>query len=154
VLATATSRPVWLGTNLLVAGLGVVWLTLASGFATGIGAALVTGDGSYVWELAAGYVGHAPAVLLVMAIAAMLFGLAPRAIGATWFALVAGLFIGFFGPIMDLPTWVENLGPFSHIAQMPLEDFVLAPVLIMSAIAAAGFAVALVAFRQRSVHSN
>lgn len=147
VLATATSRRRWSGSHLAVLALGTVGLLLVAGVALGAATAVSVGDASHLWELTVAHLAQAPAVLVLLGIAALLFGVAPRLIGATWAVLGYGMFVGFFGPLMDLPRWAHNLSPFEHVPRAPLDDLTWAPVLILTAVAAGLVAAGLAGFR-------
>lgn len=151
VLATAAGRSAWLGGYLLVLGLGIVGLLLVVGFATGAGVAISVGDAGYIWELTVAHVAHAPGVLVLLGIAALLFGTFPRAIGASWAALGYAMVVGFFGPLMDLPQWTYNISPLEHIGRAPLDPLSWPPVLILAAVAAGLVALGLAAFRRRDL---
>jgi ABC-2 type transport system permease protein len=151
LLSTPISRRRWLGTNLAVIAGGVVVITTATGVATGTGAAVVTGDAAHLWQLTAAHVGFVPAVLVVLGIAATLFGLVPSAVGATWALLAYGMLVGSFGALLDLPQVAFDLSPFQHLPQMPREDFALAPVLALGAVAAATVAAGLATFHRRDL---
>ena len=152
VLATPVSRWAWLGSHLAVVAAAVVVLTAVAGVATGLGAAIVTGDAAHIGELTAAHLNHAPAALVVLGIAAVLFAVLPRAIPATWAVIGYGVIVGTFGPLMDLDQAAYNVSPFEHAAEMPLEPFAGEPLLILTLIAAGAVAVALVAFRRRSLN--
>ncbi|MFW6203745.1 MAG: ABC transporter permease [Actinomycetota bacterium] len=154
VLATATGRSAWLGSYLGVLALGAVGLLLLAGLALGGATAVSVGDAAYAWDVAAAHLVYAPAVLVLLGAAALLFGALPRAIGATWAVLGFALIIGFFGPIMDLPQWVHNLSPFEHIARVPLEDLTWTPPLVLTALAAGLVALGLQLFRQRDLETK
>ncbi|GAB4250720.1 MAG: exporter of polyketide antibiotics [Thermoleophilia bacterium] len=152
VLATAVSRWAWMGGHLLVTAAGVVVLLAATGAATGLGAAAVTGDWSHLWELTAAHLNQIPAVFVVLGLAAFLFGVAPRAVPIAWVLVVYGVIAGTFAPMLDLPQLVYDLSPFEHPARMPLEGFVLSPLLALTAISLAGAVLGLAAFRRRGVN--
>jgi ABC-2 type transport system permease protein len=154
VLATATSRWAWCGSYLVVLALGVVALLVVAGFATGAGVAISLGDAGYLWELTLAHVAHAPAVLVLLGIAALLFGVLPRAIGVTWAVLGYALIVGFFGPLMDLPQWAYNVSPLEHIGRAPLDPLTWPPVLILGAIAAGLSVLGLAAFRRRDLETK
>src|SRR5699024_8842022 len=151
LLATASSRWAVMGTHLVVSAVSTVGLLILAGFGTGLGAAAVTGQGAYVWELTIAHVAHLPGVLVVIGIAALLFGVLPRVVSVVWVVPVYAMLVGLFGPILDLPGWMENLSPLSHIAQLPLEDFTRAPVLILTGLAVLTVLLALPAFRRRDL---
>jgi ABC-2 type transport system permease protein len=154
VLATATSRWRWMGGNLAVLAVGSGWLLLVTGVGTAVGAAVGTGRAAYLWEVTAGHVSYVPGVLVILAVAALLFGVVPRAVPITWVLVVYGMIMGFFAPLMDLPQWVLGLSPLDHIALMPVEAFSLLPLIVLTALAAGGGWLGLAAFRRRDLAEN
>jgi ABC-2 type transport system permease protein len=154
VLATATSRWAWLGSHVTVLAAGAAGLLLLVGLALGAATAISVGDGAYVWDTTAAHLVYIPAILILLGVAALLFGVLPRAIGATWAVLGFALIVGFFGPIMDLPQWVHNLSPLEHIARLPLDDVVWVPLLIITVLAAGLIALGLYAFRRRDLETK
>jgi ABC-2 type transport system permease protein len=151
LLSAPISRRRWLGTNLAVIAGGVVVITAATGLATGIGAAAVTGDAAHLWELTAAHLGFVPAVLVVLGVAAALFGALPGTVAATWAVLAYGMLVGTFGTLLDLPQVAFDLSPYEHLPQMPLEDFAPVPTLVLGAVAAATAAAGLAAFHRRDL---
>ncbi|HHJ98520.1 MAG TPA: ABC transporter permease [Actinobacteria bacterium] len=151
VLAAAVSRWSWLGANLLVGTIGVVVIMGVAGAMTGLGAASVLGDNALIWEVTAAHLNHVPPILVVLGVAALLFGLLPRATGASWALVAYGFIMGTFGALMDLPDVAFDISPFEHPARMPLEEFELVPVAVLVAIAVALVAVGLAAFRRRDL---
>ncbi|GAA3941852.1 ABC transporter membrane-spanning protein [Actinomadura viridis] len=154
VLATATSRRAWFGGYLAVISIGLVGLLLVAGLMTGLGAAVSVGDGSYVWTVTAAHLAHAPGVLVLLGIAALLFGVFPRAIGATWVVLGYSLFAGLFGALLDLPQWARNLLPMEHTGQPPLDGVSWPAVLILLVIAAGLAAAGLAGFQRRDLETK
>ena len=154
VLATATSRWAWFGSYLAVTSLGLVGLLLVAGIATGIGAAVSVGDGSYIWDMALALTAHAPGVLTLLGIAALLFGVFPRAIGASWILVGYSLFVGLFGTIIDLPQWALDISPMEHTGRPPL-DSISWPAGMIQLLAAAGLmAAGLAGFRRRDLETK
>jgi ABC-2 type transport system permease protein len=154
VLATATSRWAWFGGYLAVISLGLVGLLLVAGFATGTGAAVSAGDGSYIWDVTIAHLAHAPGVLVLVGIAALLFGVLPRTIGVTWVVLGYSLFVGLFGTIMDLPQWAHNLSPIEHIGQPPLDTISWSAAMILVVVATGLMATGLAGFRRRDLETK
>ncbi len=151
VLATPMGRWMWLGSNLLVTAIAAVGMLVVVGAATGLGATIVTGDAHHIWDLTLAHVNHAPAVLVVLGIATLLYGAIPRAVPATWVVVVYGLIAGSFGPLLDVGQMVLNLSPFAHLAAMPLEPFLFTPVPILLAVVAGTVATGMTAFRRRDL---
>lgn len=154
VLAAPVGRARWLGANLAVAAIGVLAMSLVVGVVSGFGAMAVTGDGSYVGDLAAAQVNLVPALWVVLALAVLAFGVLPRAIGVAWALLGFGVFVGTFGPVLDLPQAVLDLSPFEHPAEIPADDVAIVPLVILTAVAAALVAAGLVGFGRRDIDTN
>ncbi|QSB15207.1 ABC transporter permease [Natronosporangium hydrolyticum] len=154
VLATAISRWSWAGSHLVVLALGVIGLLLLAGITTGIGAAASLGDAGYAWEVTLAHLAHTPAVLLLLGIAALLFGAVPKAIGAVWAVLGYGMLIGFFGPLMDPPQWAYDISPFEHVARAPLDDLTVSPILALTGVAVVLLAAGLAGFRRRDLETK
>ncbi|MDD9206350.1 polyketide antibiotic transporter [Georgenia sp. 10Sc9-8] len=154
VLATATSKHAWLAGHVLVVAVGALVLLALASLATGVGAGAVTGDSGYVTDvLLAGLVGY-PALLVVLGLATLLYGLGPRALTLTWVVVVLGGIVEFFGPLLDPPRWLRNLSPWEHSPAVPVEELTAAPLVVQATVAAVGVAVGLWAFRRRDLAST
>ncbi|MGH3443231.1 MAG: ABC transporter permease, partial [Nitriliruptorales bacterium] len=92
-----------------------------------------------------------PAALVLGGIAAALFGLAPRATGVAWGALVAFLLLGQVGRVLQLDQWLLNLSPFTHTPRLPGVEVTAAPLLWLLAVAGALAAAGLAGFRNRDL---
>ena len=154
VLATATSRWSWLGSHMAVLAIGSTVLLSVTGLGMGLGAAAGMGESQLIWDVTAGHLAFVPAILVIAAIAGLLYGIAPGAVGAAWVAVVYGFFMGFFAPLWDLPQWVLNLSPFEHVPAIPQESFVATPLILLTIVAAAIAAAAASAFRSRDLTST
>ncbi len=153
VLATPMSRSTWMGVNFATAAGGVVVLLAAAGLATGMGAALATGDTSYIGELLVAHLNHIPSVWVVLGVTALLYGVVPRAVPVGWALVVYALVVGTFGPLLDLPSALFDLSPFEHPAPMPLEPFAPVPAIVLTLVAAATAALGMLAFRRRDLQT-
>lgn len=151
VLATAVSRPGWLGAHTVVIAAGVLWLLLVAGTGMGVGAAVSTGDAGLVGDLVLGHVAHTPAVWLVLVVAALLYGAVPRALPAVWLILGYGVLVGFFAPLLDIPDTAAYLSPFEHVGRYPLEDIGTGALLILVTGSGLIAASALGTFRRRDL---
>jgi ABC-2 type transport system permease protein len=102
-----------------------------------------------VWRLLGATLVHAPAVWVLIGVATTLFGLVPRATSAAWAALAASVAAVLLGTTLQLPGWALDLVPYTHVPAVPSEPFTWAPVLALTAVAAALVAVGVVAFSRR-----
>jgi ABC-2 type transport system permease protein len=152
LLATALPRSTWLGGHVAVTVLGSVGVLAAAGLSLGVSYAVVTGDAGAVVRLSLSALAFAPAVLVLSGFARLLHGVAPRASVLAWVGLLVAWVVLLFGDVFDLPQWLQNVSPFEHLALVPLQDFRLAPFLMLCMVAATLSVVGQIAFRRRDVH--
>jgi ABC-2 type transport system permease protein len=154
VLATGLSRSRWLASHVAIAMLGGVGLLLVTGLGLGTGAALGSGDASYLWQVVTAILGYAPALWLTTGLAVAVFGIVPRAIGLAWALLVYAIFIVYLGGLLDLPGWMLDISPYTHVPRMPVEDFTVRPLLILTVLASGLTVLGFVGFRRRDIQSS
>jgi ABC-2 type transport system permease protein len=151
VLATATSRPSFGASHLAIALAGSVLLLAVGGVGEGIGVVLSTGDPGVMPRLVGASLAHVPAMWVLGGIAALVFGFAPRAVMVVWGAFALCFFLGLFGELLDVPAWLIDVSPFSHIPDAPATNVTLSPLVVLTLIAAALSATGLAAFRHRDL---
>ncbi|NYG07573.1 ABC-2 type transport system permease protein [Phycicoccus badiiscoriae] len=117
VLAAPVSRWTWLGSHATIAVLGSLWLLAVVGTAAGLSAGAVSSTG--VGQLLPAALATAPAVLVCVALAVLLFGLLPRRSTLAWGLLAAFVLLGEFGALLSLPAWALALSPFDHLGSLP-----------------------------------
>lgn len=149
VLATPVSRLRWLLAQLAVALGGGVVALLAIGLGMGVAYAASAGDAGKLAPVVGAALAYAPALWVFAGIAALLFGLVPRATGWTWAALGVVGFLAILGPLLQLPGWVYDVSPFEHLPKLPADSVSAVPLLALSAIAAALLAAGAWGFRRR-----
>ena len=150
LLATAVSRTRWALSHGVIALGGTVVLLLVAGLCAGIAHAAQTGDAGQFPRLLGAALAQVPAAWVLAGVALLLFGLAPRAVVASWAALAICLALAELGPVVELSQSVIDLSPFAHSPQLPGGDFTPAP-LWLAAIAAALAAAGLAALRRRDI---
>ena len=156
VLATTASRVGWAGSHLLVAAGGAAVVLATGGAMAGLAHGLRSGDvaGQLGRVLGAALV-QLPAVWVMAAVAAALFGLAPRlVVGATWAILAVVLAITVFGEPLRFDQRVLDLSPFAHLPRLPAAEFAAVPLVWLLAAAAVLAAAGLAAFRRRDLASG
>lgn len=151
VLATALPRSRWILGSLAVTVLGTAAHLLAIGIAMGATHGLVSGD----WSLFRPLIGAAaqliPAVLLIAAIAAALFGWLPRLAALAWAVVAFAVLQAYLGELLRFPDWLSDLSPFRHLAAMPVEELRVAPVIVLLALACLVAAAGMVGARRRDI---
>lgn len=149
--ATGISRATWLGGHVLVTVVGTVVVLACAGLGLGVGYALTTGDGGAVLRLGLPTLSYVAPVLVLSAIARLLYGLRPALLVAAWAPLAFATVVLMFGTAMRFPDWLVDVSPFSHLALTPAEDFRLLPVVVVLMVAAAISAGGQMAFSRRDI---
>ncbi|TFC55179.1 hypothetical protein E3O62_14330 [Cryobacterium sp. TMT2-15-1] len=160
LLALPLRRGRWFVDYLLVGtvAIALVLLVAAGGAAAGLasspeaGAAGTTDTADRVASAVASGVAQAPAALLVLTIAALLFAFVPRlSSGLSWGVLLGAAFIGEFGELFGLPDWLLNLSPFTHTPTIGAADVDWSGAWWMLGLALAGAVLAGVGIRRRDL---
>jgi ABC-2 type transport system permease protein len=151
VLAGSLGRVRWLGAQVLMVSGGLVVMVVVSAVAFGATTALSTGDTGYIGTLLKSGLAYLPAELVIAAAAVLLYGFVPRAFALAWAAFGAVAFIGLLGSGLQLPDWVLNLSPLTHVGNPPVDDIDTTALAWLALVAAATGSAAFVGFRQRRV---
>ena len=152
VLATATSRSAWLGSHVTIALVGSALLIAASGACTALVRATSTGDLGSFGRLFAASLAYVPAVWVVLGIAAALVGAMPHAAaGLAWGMLAYVVLVTMLADALNLPTWADDLSPFSWTPLVPIESWTTAAAVGLGLVAAALLAAGFGAFRRRDL---
>jgi ABC-2 type transport system permease protein len=154
LLAAAISRPRWVMSHVLNAGLGAVALLLAFALSVGIGSGAALGDLSGQLGAATGTsLAQLPAILVIGACVIAATGLLPRWAGAlSWTIVALAILLGpLFGPTVDLPQWAQDLSPFTHIPKLPAAALTVTPIVALTAIATALALAGVSSFRRRNL---
>jgi len=123
----------------------------AGGLGLGLGYALVTGDGGAFGRLSLPMLAYAGPVLVMSGLARLLFGVAPRVVASAWLFLGFVVVVMLFGEVFQMPGWLVDVSPFSHLATVPAEDFRLVPVVVVLGVAAALTATAQLTLSRRDI---
>ncbi|WP_299449949.1 hypothetical protein [uncultured Serinicoccus sp.] len=151
VLSTGATRGRLLGAYLLVAALAPALMLVAVGAVMALNQARATGDWGIVAEVAGAGAALAPGGLLVLGIAVLLHGWAPRLAWITWVVVAWSLVMVWVGPALDLPEWLTELTPWSPLPQLPVEDMDWPVVLGMTGLAALLLGLGAVGYRRRDI---
>ncbi|TCC32145.1 ABC transporter permease [Kribbella sindirgiensis] len=153
-LATAVSRPRWYFSWLGFTTLASAGLLLISGLGVGIGAMSGSADFGTLVEVTVATLAYLPAVMVVAGLTGALFGVRPGLSSLAWIVVGYGFFFGMFGALLDLPDIVSDLSPFAHTTPMPLADLPLAPLAVLTALAAVLVIAGNLSHRNRDLEST
>jgi len=151
VLATALSRTRWLASHVTVALAGGLLLLAVGGLGLGLASAATTGESRWIADLLAAQLAYAPALWATTAVAVAAFGLWPRATWLAWAVLGWSLLAMYLGALLQLPQWLLNLTAYQHIPRMPVADFTVLPLVLLTLIGAGLVAAGITGFRRRNL---
>lgn len=152
LLSTGLRRRRWLGGHLLITLAGIIAVLALSGLGLGVGFALVTSDTDRIGPFTGAVVSLAPAVLLLSAIARLLYGVAPQRANLAWLPLLFCVVVMMFGTALRLPGWLVAVSPFRHLASAPAEPVDWTHFAVVLAVALVVGGVGVLAFDRRDVH--
>jgi ABC-2 type transport system permease protein len=152
VLTTGTSRSHWLLSHAVFAFLGPAAALAVGGVVTGLVHGLASGDvGGEVAAVLGGALAQVPAVWVLAAVAAVVFGLVPRLAPVAWGAVVACVLVLLVGAALQLSQWVLDVSPFTHVPHLPGGHATATPFVVLTLVAALLAVAALAGFRRRDV---
>lgn len=151
VLAAPVSRLAWAGGHVVVVLAGSVVILGLAGAAAGLIHGLRSGDLSWAGELAMANLVQVPGVWVLAGVALLLHGAWPRGVLAAWGGLAVAVVITFFAEPLQLPAWVRDLSPFTHLPQLPAAELSIGAPLAVLAVAVVLGAGGIAALRHRDL---
>lgn len=151
VLTTPTPRIRWYAAHVGVAVALTTVLMAVLGLTVGLVGPLASDAAPSLGATLGASLATLPAVWLVVGLAAVLAGAAPRFAALAWGLLLITFAVGELGHTIGLSQWVIDLSPFAHLSQLPGGDFDAGPALALTAIGVALVAAGAAAYRQRDV---
>jgi ABC-2 type transport system permease protein len=151
MLAGTVGRPRWLAAQLVVTLSGLALMVGVTAFVLGATTALSTGGSGYLPTVVGAGVAYLPAELVVAGVAVLLYGLAPRAFPLAWAVFGAVTFIGLLGSGLQLPQWVLDLSPLTHVGNPPEGEIDSVALAWLTFLATVITVVAFAGFRRRRV---
>lgn len=151
VLATASGRVRYLLSGAGVAMLGGLIALAVAGIGTGIGTAASTGDLGQFWPSLAAHLVYAPALAVLIGVAALGFSWRPGWLNVAWLVAIYAIVGGMVGRLLELPDAVLALGLFDQIAAVPQESQDLVPWLALLVVAVLLLTLAAARYRRRDM---
>ena len=151
VLATATSRTAYLGSNVLIAlastALGMAVAGTVMGLVAGASDAGI-GFGDVVRQA----IVTIPAVWVLVGVSVATVGAEPSRRIAGWLVIVATFGITLLGPTFKLPDWMLGISPLYHVPNVQAPSPGWISLAGLGAVACLLYAVGFAGFRRRDVH--
>lgn len=151
LLSTAATRLRLAGSHLGVAVLAPTVLAVLGGALLAVTQARADHDLGLLATVAGGSLALTPAIWLILGVAMLVHGWAPRWDGLVWAVLGWSLTMVWIGPVLGLPQWLTDLTPWSQLPRIPATAMEWAPVLIETVIAVGLVVLGLVGYRRRDL---
>jgi ABC-2 type transport system permease protein len=151
VLSTPTSRLRWYAAHVVLPLALTTVLMAVLGVVLGLVGPAVTELAPTLGESVGAALAKLPAVWVLIAVAAALAGAVPRFAPFAWAVLLVTFLVGELGPTMQLPSWVLDASPFTHLSQLPGGTFELGSALALTGVAALLLVVGAVGYGRRDV---
>ena len=150
-LAGTRPRVRWLAAHSAVVAAGLVLVVVGSSLVLALTTAWSVGNTGEFGAIMGAGLDYLPAELVLAGLALALFGLWPRGFGFAWVGYAAATFIAFLGPGLELPQWVRDLAPTTHVGNPPVGSVQPTDVVALTALALALGIVGFLSFRRRGV---
>ena len=124
-------------------------MLLVTGFGLEIGYAAASGPG--IDDLVTAALAWMPAVWVVAGLAVLGFALRPAWTVLGWAWPLLFLVLTLVAELLELPGWVDDVSPYSHVPQLPAESWDWGTECGLLAVAGALLAVAWWRFRVRDI---
>jgi len=155
VLSTRVPRVRWLLEYWIVGVIVIVVVLAAAGIAGVLGAGRADDPETLIPNVLEAAAAQLPACLVFLGVTLLVFAFLPRAtIPLGWTIVGVAAILGTFGPILQLPDWLNNLSPFAHSPVPSGSDTDWSGGLWMLAIGLAAGAAAVLAMRRREITSG
>jgi ABC-2 type transport system permease protein len=155
ILATSISRLKWALAHIIPTLVEAVVLLLACGLIMGVVADVTRHTNIYLWPLFKSSLMQLPAMLVLASFVVFLFGVSSRfVITLSWVAMIMAVLLGpMFGALLNLPQWVLDLSPFTHIPNALVGPVAILPLVVLSGIALLLSITGLIVFRMRNINT-
>jgi ABC-2 type transport system permease protein len=94
---------------------------------------------------------YLPALWVMLGLCVLLAGLLPKLTALVWVMVGYSFILLYFGRLFNLPAWALKISPFGSIPQLPVQGFKIAPLILLTVLAAALYAAGQWRFRRRDV---
>ncbi len=151
-LATPLSRFRWAGAHLAVGVIAIVLVLVAGAVGSVVAVIAVGAPEESIEDSVLAATAQLPAALLLLAIVALVWSLAPRLTsGLGWGLLALAVFLALFGRLIGLPEWTADFSPFSHTPVPSGADTDWTGGIVMAGLALFVGAAAFLLFRRRDI---
>lgn len=151
LLSLAVSRRQMIGSSLAISVLvSFVMITFAIIGLWSAGSVVMEEEISFGTFYNAGIV-YFPAMLVMISLAIFLIGVFPKFTSFSWGYLVYSFIVVYLGNLLGVPNWMNNISPFGHIPQIPVEDMDYMKISSIVLVAVVLTVIGFIGYRQRDI---
>jgi len=154
IYAMKISRTKVFTNYLVVALIGSIVLAFLFGATLWVASAASMDDPIAFTTMISAVLSFVPAIWVMVGGATLLIGFLPKFSNLIWAFLGAFFFVIYIGRLLGMPEWLIEATPFGAVPQIPVEDFNIIPLLILTAIAAVMIAVSYIGYRRRDINAK
>ena len=151
IYAKKVSRNKVLANYLILSIIGSIFFMKAFVLGLWIASSAVMADPISFWTMFGAGLVYLPAIWVIIGIAMLLIAYIPKMTKLVWILLGLCFFVVYIGKILQLPEWLINFTPFGSIPKLPVDDFNISPLIILTIIAVVMFVVGFIGYRKRDL---
>lgn len=151
IYAKKVSRNKVLANYLILSIIGSIFFMKAFVLGLWLASSAVMADSISFWTMFGAGLVYLPAIWVMIGIAMLLIAYIPKMTKLVWILLGLCFFVVYIGKILQLPEWLINFTPFGSIPKLPVDDFNISPLIILTIIAVVMFVVGFIGYRKRDL---
>ena len=153
ILAGAVCRKKYLGSYVIIGFVSSVLLQLLTAFGLwSVAASVLPSPEDFpLSDVLIANLLFLPAIWVVVGLTVFLIGFIPKLTSLIWLAYGFVFFMGMFGRMDFLPTWVQRMTPFHFIPEHPIQDITVLPLIVLVVIAICFTAAGFVGYSRRDI---
>lgn len=94
---------------------------------------------------------YLPALWVMIGLTVFLVGVLPNLTSLIWLVFGYSFVVVYIGSIIDFPEWMAKVTPFGNLPLLPVEDFALTPLIILTLVAAVLTVVGMWRYKRRDI---
>lgn len=94
---------------------------------------------------------YLPALWVMIGLCTLLIGAFPKLVPLIWVVFAFSFMMTYFGALFDFPDWAHKLSPFGNIPQLPVQEFSVVPLVVMTLLAVVLAVTGVIRYRQRDI---
>lgn len=154
IYAKKISRNKVLGSYLILSTISSIFLMMAFVLGLWIASLSVMTDPISFWTMFSAGLVYLPAIWLMIGISMLVIAYIPKMTKLIWIFLGLCFFVAYIGKILQLPEWLINFTPFGSIPKLPVDDFSIIPLIILTIITIAMSVAGFIGYRKRDIISK